>query len=139
MQALLEALKKVGEEAFSGTDNCYVLNDKNELTHLCINTHEAIDFDMIVENSTLHFLILISCNITAIPQSIDNLKQLIHLDLTANKLTKIPPSIAKLTNLLGLYLSDNPLMQDIINTEQPQVPCELIAAILNAQNKVNVC
>ncbi len=64
-------------------------------------------FKYITQLEHLYFLSLNGCNLTELPRSIGNLKNLTDLDLSDNKLEFVPREIKKLLNLQNVYLWGN--------------------------------
>ena len=62
-----------------------------------------------LENNILQLLYLSENNLTGLPDSIGNLRNLQTLYLSNNRLTRLPDSIGNLRNLQTLYLSNNRL------------------------------
>jgi Leucine-rich repeat (LRR) protein len=86
-----------------------VLQELEVLLHEVIPLIEDKDgfFGFLVKENTIIGLRLAKKNISAVPASIGNLKNLIHLDLSSNQLTFLPESLGNLIQLQRLYLYNN--------------------------------
>lgn len=63
--------------------------------------------------TNLRELILISCQLTSVPEWLGELTQLERIDLDKNRLTEVPSSLGQLENLRILDLRDNPLNPEL--------------------------
>ena len=100
----LKELKKI-----SWITKGYVLNDKQQLTHLSIfkcRLKGEIP-EEVFQLQHLAYLDIRENSIAEIPEQIKNLKQLRYLDIRINAINKLPVAFAELSKLERLYLGQN--------------------------------
>ncbi|QJY36935.1 GTP-binding protein [Vibrio europaeus] len=89
--------------------NTYSLNKEGAITHLSIIGKRELDLKEIFSITTISYLILVDCKISALPDSISNLIDIYMLDLSFNNIVGLPDGITKLSNLSDLRLTGNKL------------------------------
>ena len=106
-QHLIYPVKQV--KKISWICNGYVLNDKQELTHLSIfkcqlQGHIPVE---LFQLKHLEYLDIRENEIAALPDDISLLQQLNYLDIRNNQLQNLPETFAQLQKLEKLYLAQN--------------------------------
>ncbi|MFX1294723.1 MAG: leucine-rich repeat domain-containing protein, partial [Promethearchaeota archaeon] len=89
-----------------------ILKELEQLIGQSLPRVDKIDLETVgvqVEGDSVIGLGLYDCELTALPESFEQLKSLQTLDLTDNQLTALPESFSALKSLKILYLSDNQL------------------------------
>lgn len=83
------------------------LSTPSSLRYLDMSSNPIKNMLKITAHTNLEWLDLQNASLSAVPPTIDRLKQLQHLALGFNKLYYLPNNILSLTNLVGLYIQKN--------------------------------
>lgn len=102
-------LREVNSKTLNHMNHCYVLNEKNQITHLDLSHSKITEIKGLDNLKQLKELYLNSNQILEI-KGLDNLKELKELYLYSNQITEIK-GLEKLCNLNILYLNNNKIIE----------------------------
>ena len=112
--AILEIEKLLKIKLIAGYEGCdfcgksaFAFENKKVFGLQLFDLNVTSAFKYITKLEHLYFLSLNRCELTKLPHSIENLKNLVILDLLYNKLEFFPREIKKLSNLQDIYLRGN--------------------------------
>lgn len=96
-----------------------------KLMKLSMGYNPVRDMAKIMSSTNIREILLSNTEISAIPENIQELSELINLDLSKSKLTSVPKSVANLTKLRYLSLMSNPLSAEEIDSIKKEISTRL--------------